>query len=379
MTSPEPMIDGHCDPGFDAVRDAFTQNFAGGDLSASCAVTLEGELVVDLWGGYRDLARRMPWQRDTIVNVWSTTKMLTALCVLMLHERGVLSVDAPMADYWPEFAANGKQGVLVRHVLGHTAGLPVFDEPVDDLAMFDWADCCRRLAAQSPRWTPGDGSGYHAETQGWLLGELVRRVDGRSLGTFFRDEVAQPLGLDLHIGLDDREFTRVADVATFHAKPNTPADPDLLALEEPTGARSAALVNTSAWRRAEFPASNGHGNARSIALAMAPLANDGRLGAHRLLSPETIERTFEVQADGVDRMTGYHFKLGIGYGLNSEQTPLGVNDRTLWWAGWGGSMCVVDVENRLTVCYAMNRMLGDGDLRAPAVIFAAHAGAARTG
>ena len=137
-------------------------------------------------------------------------------------------------------------------------------------------------------------------------------------------------------------------------------------------------MNTSAWRRAEFPASNGHGNARSIALAMAPLANDGQLGEHRLLSPETIERAFEVQADGVDRMTGYHFRLGIGYGLNCEQTPLGVNDRTLWWAGWGGSMCVVDVENRLTVCYVMNRMLGDGDLRAPAVIFAAHAGAART-
>jgi CubicO group peptidase (beta-lactamase class C family) len=373
------MIDGSCAPGFDAVRGAFTENFAEGDLGASCAVTVEGELVVDLWGGHRDLARRMPWQRDTIVNVWSTTKMVTALCVLMLHDRGVLSVDAPMADYWPEFAANGKEGVLVRHVLGHTAGLPVFDEPVDDLAMFDWAECCRRLAAQSPRWIPGDGSGYHAETQGWLLGELVRRVDGRSLGTFFRDELAQPLGLDLHIGLDDREFVRVADVATLHARASSPPDPELLALEQPSGTRSAALVNTSAWRRAEFPASNGHGNARSIALAMAPLANDGRGGDHRLLSPATIERTFEVQADGVDRMTGRHFKLGMGYGLNSEHTPLGVNDRTLWWAGWGGSMCVIDVENRLTVSYVMNRMLDDDHLRAARVIFAAHAKRARMG
>jgi CubicO group peptidase (beta-lactamase class C family) len=364
------MIDGSCDPEFDAVRSAFTQNFAEGDLGASCAVTVEGELVVDLWGGHRDLARRLPWERDTIVNLWSTTKMVTALCVLMLHDRGVLSVDAPMADYWPEFAANGKEGVLVRHVLGHTAGLPVFDEPLGDLALFDWAECCRRLAAQSPRWTPGDGSGYHSETQGWLLGELVRRVDGRTLGTFFRDEVAQPLGLDLHIGLDDREFTRVADVATLHARANTPSDPELQALERPSDARSVALVNTTAWRRAEFPASNGHGNARSIALAMTPLANGGRVGNRRLLSPATIERTFEVQADGVDRMTGHHFKLGIGYGLNSEHTPLGVNDRTLWWAGWGGSMCVIDVQNRLTVSYVMNRMLGDDDLRAVRVIFA---------
>ena len=298
MTPTNPRIDGTCAPGFEAVRDAFTRNLAEGDLGASCAVTVAGELVVDLWGGHRDLARRLPWERDTIVNVWSTTKMATALCVLMLHDRGALSVDAAMADYWPEFAANGKRDVLVRHVLGHTAGLPVFDESVDDLTLFDWGECCRRLAAQSPRWTPGDGSGYHAETQGFLLGELVRRVDGRTLGTFFREEVAQPLGLDLHIGLDDREFSRVADVATLHAGATTPADPDLRANERPSGPRSAALVNTTAWRRAEFPASNAHGNARSVALAMAPLANGGEAGGHRLLSPATIERIFEVQAAG---------------------------------------------------------------------------------
>jgi CubicO group peptidase (beta-lactamase class C family) len=373
------MIAGTCDPGFEDVRQAFSKNFAKGDLGASCAVTVAGELVVDLWGGHRDLARQLPWERDTIVNVWSTTKMVAALCVLMLHDRGALSVDAPLADYWPEFAASGKDGVLVRHVLGHTAGLPVFDEPVDDLVVFDPEECCRRLAAQAPRWTPGEGSGYHAETQGWLLGELVRRVDGRTLGGFFREEVAQPLALDLHVGLDDREFDRVADVATLHARTNRPPDPGLAALEQPSGLRSAGLVNTSAWRRAEFPASNGHGNARSVALAMAPLANGGRLGDRQLLSPATIERAFEVQADGIDRVTGRHFKLGMGFGLHGEHTPLGVNDRTLWWAGWGGSMCVIDVQNQLTVCYAMNRMLADDDLRAPLLIFAAHAARKRMG
>jgi len=365
-------IHGTCARGFEGVREGFALNFADGDLGASCAVTVDGELVVDLWGGHRDLARRVPWERETIVNLWSTTKMATALCVLMLHDRGKISIDAPVADYWPEFAAKGKEGVLVRHVLGHTAGLPVFDDLPDDLAMFDWADCCRRLADQALRWTPGDGSGYHSETQGWLLGELVRRADGRTLGTFFREEVAGPLGIDLHIGLPDSEHARAADVATLHAAAIEPTDPELKAREQPSGARSAGMVNTSAWRRAEFPASNGHGNARSIARAMAPLANGGRLGECRLLSPETIERTFEVQADGVDRMTGRHFKLGIGYGLHCQTTPLGANDRTLWWAGWGGSMCVVDVENRLTVSYAMNRMLGEGDTRAARVIFAAH-------
>lgn len=373
----ESGIDGSCAPGFESVREAFARNFREGDLGASCAVSVEGELVVDLWGGHRDLARSLPWERDTIVNLWSTTKMVTALCVLMLHDRGALSVDAPMAAAWPEFAAGGKEGVLVRHVLGHTAGLPVFDEPVDDLTLFDWEECCRRLASQSPRWTPGQGSGYHSETWGWLLGELVRRVDGRTLGGFFREEVAVPLGLDLHIGLDPAEWHRVADVATLHAHPNAPPDPELRVLEQPTSRRSAALVNTGAWRRAELPAANAHGNARSVALAMAPLANGGRLGGRRLLSPATIERIFEVQAEGVDRMTGHHFKLGMGYGLHCRHTPLGVNDRTLWWAGWGGSMCVVDVENRRTVAYAMNRMLGDGDARAARLVLAAHAGRRR--
>jgi CubicO group peptidase (beta-lactamase class C family) len=353
------------------------RNFEQGDLGASCAVTVEGELVVDLWGGHRDLARRLPWEGDTLVNVWSTTKMMSALCVWMLHDRGALSVDAPMADFWPEFAANGKAGVLVRHVLGHTAGLPVFDEPVDDLAVFDWDACCARLAAQAPRWTPGEGSGYHAETQGWLLGELVRRVDGRTLGTFFREEVAEPHGIDFHVGLDPREHGRVADVSTLEAQLNEPADASLRPAGQASSRRSAGIVNTTAWRSAELPASNGHGNARSVALAMAPLANGGRLRGKTLLSPASIDRMFEVQAEGIDRMTGRPFKLGIGFGLHGEGTPLGVNDRTLWWAGWGGSMCVVDVENRMTVAYAMNRMRGEGDLRAPMVIFAAHAARAQ--
>ncbi len=366
-------IGGRCEPDFEGVAEAFRRNFAEGDLGASCAVTVEGELVVDLWGGHRDVAGRRAWERDTLVNVWSMTKMATALCVLVLHDRGRLSIDARMADYWPAFAAHGKEGVRVRHVLGHTAGLPVFDDPVDDRTVFDWAECCRRLADQSPRWTPGEGSGYHAETQGWLLGELVRRVDGRTLGRFFREEVAQRLGLDLHVGLEEREFPRVADVATLHARPNEPTDPGLRELARGASLRSAGLVNTAAWRGAELPSSNAHGNARSMALAMAPLANEGRAAGVQLLSPATIERTFEVQADGIDRVTGHSFRLGVGYGLHGPHTPLGVNDRTLWWAGWGGSMCVVDVANRLTVCYAMNRMLGDGDLRAVGVVFAAHA------
>lgn len=367
-------VHGTCAPGYEGVRTAFAENFAAGDLGASCAVTVDDQLVVDLWGGHRDLARTLPWERDTIVNIWSTTKMMAAFCVLMLHDRGLLSLDGPVADHWPEFAAAEKGGVLVRHLMAHTAGLPVFDDPVDDLVIFDWDECCRRLASQSPRWTPGDGSGYHAETQGWLLGELVARTTGRSLGQFFEDEVARPLGLDLHIGLEQSQFPRVADMATLHAeRDESPDDPELSELQGSASERSAGLVNTTAWRRAELPASNGHGNARSVASAMAPLANRGTSRGVDLLGPATIDRIFEVQSNGIDRVLGRHMRFGIGYGLNAAETPLGVNDRTCWWAGWGGSMCVVDIENGLTVSYVMNRMLGGADLRAARVVFAAHA------
>ncbi|NNE75081.1 MAG: beta-lactamase family protein [Acidimicrobiales bacterium] len=359
-------IHGTCDPAYEGVRDALAANFANGDIGASAAVTVGGELVVDLWGGHRDLGRRLPWETDTIANVWSTTKMMTALCVLMLHDRGELSVDAPMAEYWPEFAAHGKDGVLVRHVMGHTAGLATFDDVVDDIAVFDWDGCCARLAAQAPQWTPGDGSGYHAETQGWLLGELVRRVTGRTLGTFYRDEVAQPVGADFHIGTDDAHFARVADLSTMRAD-----------IVSDHSRRSLSLVNTSAWRRMEMPASGGHGNARSVVQALSALANGGIArsadgGEVQLLSPATIERIFEVQADGVDRVLGREMRLGIGYGLNTPSAPLGVNDRTIWWAGWGGSMCVIDLENNLVVSYVMNQMRNEADFRAINVVYAAH-------
>ena len=370
--TPSGVIQGTHDPAFQPVHDAFAEGFGREEVGASCAVTVGGELVVDLWGGHRDLARRRPWERDTIVNVWSSTKTAAALCVLMLHDRGSLSVDRPVATYWPEFAAHGKDNVLVRHVLAHTAGLPAFDDVPDDLTVFDWDECCRRLADQAPRWAPGDGSGYHAETQGWLLGEIVRRVDGRTLGTFFREEVADPLDIDLHVGLPDEHLHRVADVSTQGAEPNEPVDPDVRERAHASSWRSARLVNTSAWRRAEFPASNGHGNARSLARALAPLANGGALDGVPLLSPSTIDRIFDVQADGIDRVLGRHVRFGIGYGLVCDATPLGVNDRTCWWAGWGGSMCVVDLENHMTVTYAMNRMLGEGDMRAIRVVFAAH-------
>lgn len=367
-------IHGHHEPGFAPVRDAFAENFADGDLGASCVVIHGDETVVDLWGGHRDVAATLPWERDTIVNVWSTTKMMAALCVLVLHDRGVLSVDDPVASVWPEFAANGKAGVLVRHVLSHTAGVPGYDEPITEEQMYDTPFCVDRLAGQAPWWEPGTASGYHSSTQGVLLGEIVRRADGRSLGRFFRDEIAGPLGADFHIGTPDSAFDRIAEVR--YDEIDTQVIPgDSIAARVSQGEPShAAMVNTDRWRRFEQPASNGHGNARSVATVVSCLARGGLVGGHGVLSPSTIERCFDVQADGTDLVLGLPTKFGIGFGMPSEGMPMGVNDRTLFWAGWGGSMAVVDVENRVTVVYVMNRMQDGtvGGMRSARVIFAAH-------
>src|SRR6266704_2362202 len=242
-------IQGVCDKRFGAVRDALAASLEKDDVGASAAVYLDGEPVVDIWGGYADAARTVPWQRDTITCVWSVTKTMAALCVLILADRGDLELTAPVARYWPEFAAAGKEGVQVRHLLAHTAGLPAWDEPTTVADLCDWPLATSRLAAQAPRWEPGALAGYHAVTQGFLVGEVVRRVTGRPLGRFFADEVAGPLGADFHIGLDARHDDRVAPVI---APPSTPADSRL------TGAASGLAPNpviqpgdgnTAAWRR----------------------------------------------------------------------------------------------------------------------------------
>ena len=206
------QTNGTCNPAFEAVRDAFLANFdAGGELGACVAATVNGEPVVDLWAGLAASDGR-PWEHDTIVNVYSSTKTMASLCVLMLADRGKLDLDAPVATYWPEFAHNGKGGILVSHVMAHSAGLPRFAPPLQVTDLYDWTKCCNNLAAQAPWWQPGTGVGYHAVTQGYLQGELVRRIDGRTLGTFFREEIAGPLGADFHIGLDAGHDHRVAEL-----------------------------------------------------------------------------------------------------------------------------------------------------------------------
>jgi CubicO group peptidase (beta-lactamase class C family) len=370
-------VHGSCHPRFAVMRDVLAGHLeSGADVGASVAVVLEGDLVVDLWGGFADEARTRPWTEDTITNVWSSTKTMTALCALVLADRGQLDLDAPVATYWPEFAAAGKEGVLVRHLLAHTAGLPSLDEPVTVSDWCDWEKITSLLAAQAPWWEPGTASGYHAVTQGHLVGEVVRRVTGRTLGTFFAEEIAGPLGADFHIGLAAEHDPRVSNVIPPVEAVAVGLEPGSVAARAFGNlALTADVAWTEAWRRAEIPAANGHGNARSVALIQAVVSNGGAAGGVRLLSPQTLDRIFETQARGTDLVLQVPLHMGIGFGLNGDETPLSPNPRTCFWGGWGGSLVVNDLDARMTVAYMMNRM-GEGTLgddRAVSFLGAAYA------
>ena len=368
-------IEGTWDPQFGAVVDALTSSLdAGTDVGASVAVLVDGHPVVDVWGGFVDEAHSAPWREDTLTNVWSTTKTMTFLCALMLADRGELDFYAPVAEYWPEFAAAGKEGIQVRHLMGHTAGLPGWSEPLGSEQLADWDRCTSMLAAQEPWWEPGTASGYHAVTQGFLIGEVVRRITGDTIGTWFAREVAAPLGADFFIGLPESEDRRVSLVI-----PPPPMD---LSELKPTEIAIRAMTNpildaTSPqhawWRRAEIPAANGHGNAMSVALVQSIIAGGGEARGVRLLSEKGCEPIFDQQADGIDLVLGLPNRFGMGYGLSTEMMPIG--PRACYWGGYGGSLIVMDLEARLTVCYVMNRMDNgiQGDFRGATIMLAAAA------
>ncbi|NRF68930.1 beta-lactamase family protein [Aquincola sp. S2] len=356
-----PTVQGRCAARFEPLRARFAALFANDeDLGASLAVTLDGEPVVDLWGGHADEARTRPWRSDTLTHVWSTTKTMTSLAALLLVERGELNVDAPVRRYWPEFGAAGKGEVLVRHLLGHTSGVSGWEQPVNTDVLCDWDLSTRLLAAQSPWWAPGSASGYHALNYGHLVGEVVRRITGQKLGRFFAEQIAQPLGADFHIGLPASESERVArvvpppplpiDMATLD-----PASPMFKTLTNPLP--DATVSWTPAWQQADIGAANGHGNARSVARIQSLIACGGEVDGVRLLSPQTIERIFEPQAEGMDLVLGLPMRMGLGWGLPQPALlPFIPEGRVCFWGGWGGSIVINDADRRLTFAYMMNRM-----------------------
>lgn len=352
-------IGGTHDERFGAVRTELEAQLASGnELGAAIAVDIDGETVVDLWGGHRDAARTLPWERDTIVNVWSTSKEITALAVLLLVDRGLVDLDAPVARYWPEFAQNGKDTIPVRQLMAHTSGVSGWDRPWTVEDMYDWDKAVEQLARQAPWWEPGTASGYHANNQGHLLGEIVRRVTGRTLKQFVADEIAGPLGVDLQIGAKEADDARIAEIIP---PPPLPFDlgslpPDAPVVRTFTGpVASAAAANTIAWRRADMGALNAHTNARALVRALSVISRGSVDGLS--LSPATVDRIFDEQARGVDLVLGIPLRWGIGFGLPEPATiPYIPDERICFWGGWGGSLTVMFPERRMTVSYVMNKM-----------------------
>ena len=360
-------VNGHAEARFDKVAEALGEELASGnEVGAAIAIDVDGESVLDIWGGYTDAAKTMPWGEDTIVNVWSSTKTVTSMAALMLADRGLLDLDAPVANYWPEFAANGKEDVRVRHLLSYTSGVAGWQEQMTTDDLFDWDKATSMLAAQAPWWEPGTASGYHALNYGFLIGELVRRTAGTSLKDFVRDEIAGPLGADFQIGAKPEDAGRIAQLI-----PPPPFDIPFDALPEDSPMRKtltnpapgADIAHTTAWRDADLGAVNGHGNARSLARMLSPVSLGGAANGVELLSAPTIERIFEVQSHGPDLVLAAPLKFGIGYGLATPEllpfVPPG--ERVCFWGGWGGSVVLINPDRRTTATYVMNKM-GQGTL-----------------
>jgi CubicO group peptidase (beta-lactamase class C family) len=360
------LLHGQLDARFEPLRDVLEDSLGAiADCGLSLVVDVDGRTAVDVYGGFADEARTRPWERDTIVNVWSTTKTVTSLAVLMLADRGLVDLDAPVARYWPEFAAQGKEGVLVRHLMSHTSGVAGWNTPFAFDEMYDLERSTAALAGQAPWWEPGTASGYHALSFGHLLGEIVRRVTGKSLTRFVDEEIAGPLDADFHIGAREADWGRCAEIIPPPPLPFDLAslDPASVLVKVATGpVANATAPNTAPWRLAEIGAANGHGNARSVARIMSVLALGGSTGGStrggvRLLSPATIEHIFREQAHGIDLFLGVPMRFGIGYGLSE---PVGVpfvpEGRVCFWGGWGGSVIIMDLDRRTTISYIMNKM-----------------------
>lgn len=341
-------VQGTVAPGFEAVRAAFARNFADhGEMGASFAVSVGEELVVDIWGGWADAEHTRPWQRDTITHLFSTTKGLTALMAHMAIERGLLELDAPVMRYWPEFAQQGKEHVLVRHVLDHRAGLVWLAPGRDARRLLDWDAACARLAETAPMYAPGTTTMYHPLSFGFLVGELIRRVTGRTPGAFLTEEITGPLGVDAWIGLPATQHGRCADVIL----PSWVDDEHPLL---PGLHRADRLFNSPAWRSAEIPSVNGHGNARAVATVYGTLAAGGTRNGVRLVDAATVHRM--AQRSGAEPGDGGFGDPNWAVGFMPNWGSFGPSPTAFGHTGFGGSFGMADPEHRVAAAYVMNRM-----------------------
>ncbi|WP_440069594.1 serine hydrolase domain-containing protein [Streptosporangium sp. OZ121] len=360
-------VRGSTAPGFEPVRAAFAENFRrNGEVGAACCVYLAGREVVNLWGGTADRTTGRAWERETLIPVFSTTKIATAVCAHLLVERGRLDLDGPVAKHWPEFGAAGKKDIPLSWLLSHRCGLPALERPFSMADVQAWDPIVEALARQRPAWKPGTAHGYHARTFGWLIGELVRRVTGRPLATYFAEEVARPLGLDFWIGLPGELERRVGRLIP----PEPPAGLDpatlpaplrrmLAARSDPGSLSSRALTwpelddNSRAVHAAEIPGHNGIATARSLARLCAALV--GEVDGVRLLPPRTVEAAIRTRSDGPDRVLFVDTRFGLGFMLHSPFSPFGGTGR-FGHTGSGGALAFADPRTGVALGYVVNRM-----------------------
>jgi CubicO group peptidase (beta-lactamase class C family) len=357
-------VGGRCDPRFGAVRDAFAANFTErGETGAAVCLAVDGTVVANLWAGQAGPDPGRAWQPDTLVNVFSVGKGLIAACVARLIGCGRLDPDAPVARYWPEFAAAGKADVTLRQLLSHQAGLPALRDPMPAGSMLDWPVMAAALAAERPWWPPGSGHGYHVNTFGFLAGEVIRRVTGLTVGAMLREEIAGPLGADVHIGLPVAEHHRVAgfvwpDAAARSVLPGVTEGDRMIvnAYFNPADFSGAGVVNTATWRAAEVPSANAHATAAGVARVYAALAGGGSLDGVRVVDSGALAAAVAEQVYGDDLVLRRPSRFGLGFQLTQPERPLGRSPRAFGHFGAGGSVGLCDPEAGVALAYVTSQM-----------------------
>ncbi|CCF35844.1 beta-lactamase [Colletotrichum higginsianum] len=359
------LVHGSCDPKFEQVRNQLQQFIESGEeIGAAITVNIDGKDVIDLWGGHTDVERTRPWDRDTIVTVFSLTKNVLSLAVLILVDRGVLSISDKVAKFWPEFAAKGKENVEIRHILSHTSGVSGWesDRPLSFDEICDLDAAADKLAAQAPWWEPGTASGYHSWTFGYLLAAIVRRATGSTLQQFVIEEIVKPLGADFQFGVSESDLGRTTDVLATAMPPLGPG------MGPQPGSIAAKTMNplpipldfgnTPAWRQGNILSASGHSTARGLNRILSAISLGGCVDGKRLLSRETLDLVFEEQSNGVDLVVGAPLRFGVGFALTGAEGPTAYlpKGRVCFWAGLGGSLAVMDLDRKLTITYAMNKM-----------------------
>ncbi len=353
-------IHGECDPQFSKVKETFKKLHQEDREIGSCfAVYKDGNPLVELWGGFQDKDKTKPWQKDNLVTVYSTTKGVAAFCIALAMEKGLLKYEEKVSTYWPEFASNGKEDITVGMLMSHQAGICSPEtRNVDDY--YNQNLMAEKLAGMTPIWEPGTASGYHSMTFGWLTSELILRVTGKSLGTFFREEVGDQHEIDFFIGLPESEDHRVAELVPFEIVRNENSEQQKIELTEAqksqrNSAGTLDIQNTKAWRQAEIPSANGQGNARGLAKFYSLIVPEDN--SLKLLKDDTVNQMTTMQIEGRDLVLAVQVRWGVGFILNKHKVIYGPVESAFGHSGYGGSCAFGDPENKIGVSYVMNRML----------------------